>query len=240
MIKIAPSIMCADFLNLGKDIKDLQDCGSYLFHIDVMDGNFVPNFSLNQDVVRTIKTIAKIPIEVHMMVENPEKYVESFAEAGASYIGFHLEASKSPIRTLKRIKELGLKAGIAINPATSEATIKYLLEYLDYIVVMTVEPGFAGQKFIPSVLQKIRVIKNMIKDANRQIEIIVDGNIDVINGKKCVKAGADILVGGTSSVFKKGQTIEKSFNAFIQTLENELNTSWNNISSKILDKSISF
>lgn len=235
MVKIAPSIMCADFMNLANDIKDLEECGAYLFHIDVMDGHFVPNFSLNQDIIKSIKNKSSIPIEVHMMVENPEKYIESFAEAGTSYLAFHLEASKSPIRTLKRIKELGLKAGIAINPATPEVSIKYLLEYLDYIVVMTVEPGFAGQKFIPSVLKKIKAIKNMIVNANKQIEIIVDGNIDINNGKMCIEAGADILVGGTSSIFKKGQTIQQSYNDFMEKLEDELCHIWNEINSKIAE-----
>jgi ribulose-phosphate 3-epimerase len=219
MVKIAPSIMCADFMNLGDDIVDLQESGAYLLHIDVMDGHFVPNFSLNQDMVKSIKNKARIPIEVHMMIENPEKYIKAFAEAGASYIAFHLEASKSPIRTLKYIKELGLKAGVAINPATPPSSIEYLLEYLDYMVVMTVEPGFSGQKFILPVLQKIKAIKNMIQNQNKQIEIIVDGNIDVNNGKMCIEAGADVLVGGTSSIFKKGQTIKQSFCEYREKLE---------------------
>ncbi|KXS40141.1 MAG: ribulose-phosphate 3-epimerase [Candidatus Frackibacter sp. T328-2] len=217
-MKISASLMCADIFNLEKDIRKLDNAGIDLWHIDIMDGNYVPNIALNFDHIEKINQISNTDIEVHVMAEKPDRYVKKLAQAGADYISVHLEAIKFPNRILNLIKSYNVKAGLAINPGTGVENIKYYIDSLDYILIMTVEPGFAGQKYIDTVLPKIVELNKMINQYNKEIEIIVDGNIDVENGLKSINAGANILVAGTSSVFKNSE-IDKNLVEFKEKLK---------------------
>ncbi|MFW5889548.1 MAG: ribulose-phosphate 3-epimerase [Bacillota bacterium] len=217
-MKISASLMCADIFNLEKDIKKLDSAGIDLWHIDIMDGNYVPNLALNFVHIEKINQISDTDIEVHVMAEKPDRYIKKIAQAGADYISVHLEAIKFPNRILNLIKSHNIKAGLAINPGTGIEDIKYYIDSLDYILIMTVEPGFAGQKYIDNVIPKIGELKNMIDQYNKEIEIIVDGNINVENGLKSINAGANILVAGTSSVFKSSE-IDKNLVEFKEELK---------------------
>lgn len=203
MIKIAPSVMCANFLNLEKDINSMDRAGVDFYHIDIMDGHFVPNLSLNFEIIKLIRSITKTPLDAHLMVDDPGNYISRLSELGVEYVSFHIEAVKYPIRLAKEIRKSGMKAGIAINPATGIESLKYLMKEVDFILFMTVEPGFAGQKFIPQVLDKISAVKEMLDNSGLDIPIEVDGNISEETGLWCIDKGASILVSGTASVFKK-------------------------------------
>jgi ribulose-phosphate 3-epimerase len=203
MIKIAPSVMCANFLNLEKDINSMDQAGVDFYHIDIMDGHFVPNLSLNFEIIKLIKSISKTPLDVHLMVDDPANYISRLNELGVEYVSFHIEAVQYPIRLSKEIRKLGMKAGIVINPATGIESLQYLISEVDFILFMTVEPGFAGQKFIPQVADKIHAVKKMIDAKGLDIPIQVDGNINEETGSLCIDKGASILVSGTASVFKK-------------------------------------
>jgi len=204
MVKIAPSVMCADFLDLERNIRDMERAAVDFFHIDIMDGHFVPNLTLNLDIVRLLKSISKTPLDVHLMVENPENYISRLGELGVEYVSFHIETVRYPFRLIREIKGKGMKAGIALNPVTAVESIQYVIGEAEFVLVMTVEPGFAGQSFIPEMLEKIALVKKTIDSKKMNIQIEVDGNISEQTGKLCVERGADILVAGTSSVFKKG------------------------------------
>jgi len=199
-MKISASLMCADLLNLEASIRQLEKTDIEMYHIDIMDGHFVPNLSLNFDTLAAIQKIATKPLDVHLMVTNPQDYISKLAALNVDYIVFHLETCNNPIRLLNEIRALGIKGGIALNPKTDPLALQYLLDYVDLIVIMTVEPGFAGQKFIPSQLSKISAVKNMCQ--NRDILIEVDGNITLENARNCYNLGADIGVLGTSVLFK--------------------------------------
>ncbi len=201
MIKISPSIMCADLLDLKNELQALDKAGADQFHIDIMDGHFVPNFCLNPSIISSIKKVSKIPVDVHLMVDNPDMHIKSFANAGADIIIPHLEVLMHPTRTLTTIKSLGKKAGVSINPATDINTIPYLLDNLDVICVMTVDPGFAGQKMIASVLEKIVKLKKMLDDRDKKIDIMVDGQVMENTAPSLVEAGANVLVMGSSGLF---------------------------------------
>ncbi|KYO66755.1 ribulose-phosphate 3-epimerase [Thermovenabulum gondwanense] len=201
MAKIAPSILSADFSNLEQEIKKVEDFGADFIHIDVMDGNFVPNITLGPCVIESIRKVTNLPFDVHLMVENPERYLKDFAEAGADIISFHQEATHHVHRTIQDIKKLGIKAGVAINPATPVSLIEDILEEVDLILVMSVNPGFGGQSFIKSALKKISTLKQIILKNNYKTLIEVDGGINEDNAEKIVKAGADILVAG-SAIYK--------------------------------------
>jgi len=217
-MKISASLMCADIFNLEKDIKKLDNADIDLWHIDIMDGNYVPNIALNFNHIEKIKQISNTDIEVHVMAEKPDRYIEKLVKAGADYISVHLETIKFPNRILNLIKSYNAKAGLAINPGTGIEDIKYYIDALDYVLIMTVEPGFAGQKYIDTVVPKIVELKRMIDQQNKNIEIIVDGNINIENGLKSINAGADILVAGTSSVFKNSE-IDKNLVEFREKLK---------------------
>jgi len=198
MVKIAPSILTADFSNLEKQIRFLEEGNADLIHIDVMDGSFVPNITFGPLLVKTIQKITNIPLDVHLMIINPEKYVEQFIDSGASYLTIHQEATLHLHRTIEMIKKLGAKAGVSLNPATSLSTLDEILQYLDLVLIMSVNPGFGGQTFIESSLQKISRLKKMISSNKLNTLIEVDGGINLENVEKVVKAGTDILVIGNS------------------------------------------
>jgi ribulose-phosphate 3-epimerase len=202
-ILIAPSLLSANFANLGQEILDLESSGYDFLHIDVMDGNFVPNLTFGAPVIKHLRSLTKKIFDVHLMVINPQNYIDDFANAGADIITFHIEATNHPLKIINQIKKHNIKAGIAINPATNEDTLKYLITEVDLILVMSVNPGFGGQEFISSSLDKIKNIKSMLKEYNKENDVIVsvDGGINSQTAKLCKNAGANILVAG-SSVFK--------------------------------------
>ena len=201
MVKIAPSILSADFAELGKAIDKLEKGKADMIHIDVMDGSYVPNISFGIPIIKSIRGLTKLPFDVHLMIENPSRFVKDFAEAGADMITIHWEADIHIDRTINLIKSLGLKCGIVLNPATSVEVLKYILPELDMVLLMSVNPGFGGQKYISYTTEKIRDLKNMIKSKGLNTLIEVDGGIDSGNIQEVALAGADIIVAG-SAVFK--------------------------------------
>ena len=201
MVLIAPSVLSADFSKLREEIIALEQAGADIIHIDIMDGHYVPNLTFGPQIVKKIKECTTLPLDVHLMVDNPDQVLEWFAQAGADNITVHAETTPHLDKTLQRIHELGLKAGVSLNPETSEQVLEYVLDKVDLILVMTVNPGFGGQSFIVEQLQKIKKISEMRKDRTYQIE--VDGGINALTGAECVAVGADILVAGTA-VFANG------------------------------------
>ncbi len=201
MNKLAPSILAADFSILGEQIKKVESAGAEYLHIDVMDGSFVPSISFGLPLISSIRKSTGLTFDVHLMVTEPERFVDQFADAGANILTVHQEACTHLNRTLKHIKERGVKTGVALNPATDISTLKYVLNYVDMILVMSVNPGFGGQKFIPETLEKLKDVKNMVKASGRDIDIEVDGGITLKNVDTILKAGANVIVSG-SSVFR--------------------------------------
>ncbi len=198
MVKIAPSILSADFARLGEDITAAENAGADLIHVDVMDGHFVPNITIGPLVVKAVKKIAKLPLDVHLMIENPDDYVKEFAESGSDMVTVHAEATVHLHRTIQNIRECGVKAGVSVNPATPLSLIEIVLPYVDMVLIMSVNPGFGGQKFIPEALPKIRQLKKMIDERKLKVEIEVDGGVNTDNVADVVGAGADIVVMGSA------------------------------------------
>ncbi|WP_394137033.1 ribulose-phosphate 3-epimerase [Cytobacillus oceanisediminis] len=198
MVKIAPSILSADFSNLGEEIKDVERGGADYIHVDVMDGHFVPNITIGPLIVDAIRPVTKLPLDVHLMIENPDAYIEAFAKAGADYITVHVEASRHLHRTVHFIKSFGVKAGVVLNPATPVNAIEHIIEDIDMVLLMSVNPGFGGQKFIPSVLSKIAAVKEMADSKGLEIEIEIDGGVNEETAKQCIDAGANVLVAGSA------------------------------------------
>jgi ribulose-phosphate 3-epimerase len=207
-IEIAPSILSADFAHLAHDIGKAQSGGADLFHIDVMDGHFVPNITIGPPVVASIRKITALPLDVHLMIENPEQYVEDFARAGANWISVHVEADRHINRTIRLIRELGLKAGVVLNPGTPLGAIEEILPEADFVLLMSVNPGFGGQRFIPAVLKKIRKLKEIIAFNGYRARIEVDGGVGPDNLKDVLAAGAEIVVAGTAVFNSKGEPDE--------------------------------
>lgn len=200
-VLIAPSILSADFSCLSEQVAKAAEGGADLLHVDVMDGNFVPNITIGPLVVEALRRSINLPLDVHLMIDSPEKYIDQFIEAGASWISFHVEATNHAHRLIQKIQEYpGVKAGMAINPATPVTYLNYVLEDLDFVVIMSVNPGFGGQKFIPSSLDKIEVVRHMIDSRGLDVKIEVDGGVSAANADKVVLRGAEVLVAG-SAVF---------------------------------------
>lgn len=199
MVKISPSILSADLSNLEREIKDLEQAGADMIHIDVMDGHFVPNLTFGPTLIRSIRKHTSLPFDVHLMINNAEDYINDYVDSGADLLTIHPEATKHLDRTIKTIKDLGAKAGIALLPNSTTDILDYIIDDIDLILVMSVNPGFGGQKFIPSQLDKISKLKKII--ANKKVLLAVDGGINQETAKDCVTAGANMLVSG-SYIFK--------------------------------------
>lgn len=198
MIKIAPSILAADFSKLAEEVKEVEAAGAELIHIDVMDGHFVPNITMGAIVVEALRPVTKLPLDVHLMIENPNAYIEQFAKAGADYITVHVEACPHLHRTLQLIKSYGVKSGVVLNPHTPIETILHVLDEIDLVLFMTVNPGFGGQKFIHSVVPKVKQLSDIIRERGLPIEIEIDGGINEETIIPCVEAGATIFVAGSA------------------------------------------
>lgn len=207
MIKVAPSILSADFANMGKAVEDCERWGADYIHFDVMDGSFVPQITFGHEMCRVLRKYTSLPIDVHLMVEHPETCISQFRDAGADIVTFHIEADRHAHSTLQRIHAAGMKGGIVLNPSTPAEAVRYVLPDCDMVLLMSVNPGAGGQKFIPSVLHKIRAIKEMAAEMGASFDIEMDGGINPETGRLCVEAGANVLVAG-SSVFKAADPMD--------------------------------
>lgn len=211
--------MCADLGNLEDTVKRLDQPEINFFHFDIMDGTFVPNFTFGPDIVKALRPHTKKLFDVHLMIKNPERFIETFGEAGADMISVHVETTDHLQKTLQLIQHFGLKAGVALNPSTPIHYLDYVWDVVDYIVLMTVNPGFAGQKFIPLILEKIVILKETLNERKLKIPIQVDGNISFEMIPKVLQSGAEMLVCGTSSLFREGYSLEKSLNKLVQLID---------------------
>ena len=198
MIKIAPSILASDFARLGEEVKDVEAAGADYIHVDVMDGHFVPNITIGAPIVRALRPVTSLPLDVHLMIENPDQYIEEFADAGADILTVHAEACPHLHRTIQLIKSKGVKAGVVINPATPVDAIKHVIEDVDLVLLMTVNPGFGGQAFIDRVLSKITETKQLADSLGVAPEIEVDGGVNAETARACIEAGATVLVAGSA------------------------------------------
>ncbi|TDK64870.1 ribulose-phosphate 3-epimerase [Bacillus salipaludis] len=198
MVKIAPSILSADFSKLGEEILAVEKAGADYIHVDVMDGHFVPNITIGPLIVEAIRPVTKLPLDVHLMIENPDQYIETFVKAGADIITVHVEACRHLHRTIHHIKSLGVKAGVVLNPATPVETIQHIIADVDMVLLMSVNPGFGGQKFIPEVLPKIKKVKELAEHKGQELEIEIDGGVNPETAKLCIEAGANVLVAGSA------------------------------------------
>lgn len=218
MNKLAPSILAADFNRLGEKIAEAEKAGADYLHIDVMDGKFVPSISFGMPLIKSIRKESNLVFDVHLMIEEPDRYIDDFAAAGADIITVHAEACTHLTRTLMHIKEKGLKAGVALNPATPLYVLDYVYDYCDMILIMSVNPGFGGQKLIPETFEKLTELRQIVKSRGKEIDIEVDGGITLENVSEIINAGANVIVSG-SSVF--GGSIEKNVKSFKEVIADE-------------------
>ena len=209
-IKISPSILSADFSQLGNEIKRLEDGGADMIHVDVMDGHFVPNLTIGPPVIKALRNYTKLPFDVHLMIAPVHKYIKNYAEAGADIITIHPEATDNLKESINHIKELGKKVGVSLNPNTKIDIIKEFLNEINLVLIMSVHPGFGGQKFMPEVLQKIKELKKIKDQQNFNFDIEVDGGINFDNSKLAIEAGANILVSGTTIFKNNNGNIKKN------------------------------
>jgi ribulose-phosphate 3-epimerase len=234
-IKLSPSMMCADFLHLGEELKLFESMGLDYLHMDIMDGHYVPNFTLGPGFCKALAQNSSIPLDIHLMIENADRYIPIFADAakaGAERYGlnkdtvltFHLEAEYHPIRQLHLIKSTGLRSGVAIDPSTPVETLKYLLPDVEMVCIMTVNPGYSGQKLLPQTIDKIAELSRYIRQEGRDIELEVDGNVSWENIPKMIEAGADTLVLGTSSLFDPSYTREDALARLRDLIASSLST----------------
>ncbi|MDA8082730.1 MAG: ribulose-phosphate 3-epimerase [Nitrospiraceae bacterium] len=216
MIRISPSLLSADFSRLAEEVRAAEEAGAAMLHVDVMDGHFVPNITIGPVVVEALKKVAKVPLDVHLMISDPDRYIPDFIKAGADILTVHLEATAHLHRSVQSIRERGVRAGVSINPATPVRLLEDIIQDTDMVLLMSVNPGFGGQDFIPYSLTKLRQLKKLISDRGLKTEIEVDGGVKPENAREVADAGADILVMG-SAFFKSGDyraTMEKIRRAF--------------------------
>ena len=195
---LCPSLLSADFAKLKEEIKEVEKAGADILHCDIMDGNFVPNISFGQSVIKQVNVMTDLPLDVHLMINEPSKYIKDFADAGADYISVHYENNYHLNRVVNQIKDAGVKAGVVLNPATSINVLEYILPYVDYVLLMSVNPGFGGQKFIPNVIDKVIALKKQITERSLNCKIEIDGGVDLANIKELSDAGVDMFVCGNS------------------------------------------
>lgn len=212
MVKLAPSMLSADFSNLYEDIEKIENAGADWLHVDIMDGHFVPNISFGPMVIKSLKGKINMPFDVHLMIEDPDAYIDAFVDAGAHIITVHQEACLHLHRTIQNIKSHGIKAGVSLNPATPLSSLEEILPYLDMVLIMSVNPGFGGQSFIDTSLEKIKKLKSMIDERQLSVDIQVDGGVKLSNVEEVIKAGANIVVAG-SAVFN-AECVEDTIASF--------------------------
>jgi ribulose-phosphate 3-epimerase len=216
MVKIAPSLLSADFMRLAEDIRDAEEAGADMLHIDIMDGHFVPNITIGPFIVEAIRKNTRLPLDVHLMIEDPDRYLRDFIKAGADILTVHIEASVHLHRTIYWIKESGVKAGVSLNPATPVWSMDSILHDIDLALLMSVNPGFGGQEFIPQIMDKIRTLKGIIRERSLSVLIEVDGGIKYENAREIADAGADILVMGSS--FFNSRNYKNTINDIMERL----------------------
>ncbi len=218
---IAPSILSADFSRLGEEVRAVEKAGADIIHFDVMDGHFVPNITVGPMVLAAVRQVTQLPIDAHLMIEHPDHYLEEFIKAGANYLSIHVEATRHLHRVIQHIKQLGAKAGVALNPHTPVSSMGYILDEVDFVLVMTVNPGFGGQQFIPSAFKKVQELHQMREEHNLKFQIEIDGGIKIENIEEISRAGVDIFVAG-SAIFSKPD-YAKTIQSMRFALENSQN-----------------
>jgi ribulose-phosphate 3-epimerase len=207
-VKLAPSILAADYRRLGEQVREAEAAGADYIHVDVMDGHFVPNISIGSVIVQAVRGVTALPLDVHLMIEGPERHIEAFARAGADILTVHPEASPHLHRVVEMIKGFGARPGVALNPATSLSTVEDVLADVDLVLIMSVDPGFGGQEFIEGVLPKLRRLRRLLDEARSPVEIEIDGGITAETAPRCVEAGARVLVAGTAIFNEKASVAE--------------------------------
>lgn len=219
--KLAPSILSADFARLGDQVREAENAGADWIHVDVMDGHFVPNISLGPLIVQALRPVTSLPLDVHLMIEKPERYLADFTKAGADRITVHVETCPHLHRTIQQIKELGVKSGVTLNPATPLSTLEQILPDVDLVLIMSVNPGFGGQAYIPATTDKIARLRRMLNDIDSQAEIEVDGGINTATIAEAVEAGATVLVAG-SAIFNQRASIEENIKQLHAAVNNRI------------------